>query len=219
MNRGRTSKLVLLALVVLGVAACIWWQFYPRDVRRWESSLATADGEMLKALFTYSNTKQFGHAHLVLVGGDSPEFKVRLTRSTSAPIDWRGDIRPVAINILKGRLYLVSLGRRNNGPQNEFVCEAYDGGHWREIPLIDVPPVIAINNCGFPDGNTVSMSAVAHREYLKTVDFRRSITARLWFCMEYGKSYSDVYNATIPEEFVLGFYSKHFGGPIRGQAL
>lgn len=204
-------RLLLVLLAIVGLVGLLIWKFvFPRVVETWEAHITTQDGRVLEVSAEYSNRKQFGHADIFLVGGGSPEYGLTIHGAGPTEIKWRGSVSPVVIDGLGGRIYLVSFGHQGSNDEPAFVYCVWEGDTWRTLRPTEFPAAIAVVNFGTrppSEGEDVRV-ALRDRDYLISQRFRRSLTARLWYCIERGVKYWEVRSLTVPEEFVVAFYER-----------
>jgi hypothetical protein len=188
-----------------------------REFDRWREVVALADGTLITVNHRHSNDPCISFGLFGGIGSGDDHFSVAEFAVPPGKFRWAvaRDERPIVLRLDQDRPWLATFDRtdmRNIGFRFYTFAE---NGRAREIPAADFPKRLAIQNLwlskanGTRDGRPVNEYEIAAALDPGSIDFPRSLTAKLWLCLDQGLPYG----GDEVDPVFLGEYKKKYLGP------
>lgn len=149
-------KWIVWSLVAVVGLAGLMLAMLGREHQERSFALTLADGRAAQVRLHGSQRRSFG-GHAFHIGGGDHQAEVQIDVGDEH-YAWSGtDERPVVVDAVDGRLYLVLFRPGLDVPEAErFVVLVASGEQWRQVPLGELPPAIARQNVGFGEWEQAS---------------------------------------------------------------
>lgn len=195
-GRRRSPGSCALRLVVFLVLGCVagWW--FLRE--RWtsETDISLADGQTLLVRKSGSEWRYFGLGHgMGGFGGGGFRQELEFTHD-GTKYSWDGNSEPIVLQMDDGHPVLVTFDRETNFAKITFRYFRHEG-KWQELPLTSFPPRLAIQNMWLGDD-----AKLIRRADPADSRFRRSLMAKLRYCIIHGTQYWELERRDIEQKFL-----------------
>ncbi|MGV3662437.1 MAG: hypothetical protein ACO1TE_19795 [Prosthecobacter sp.] len=180
---------------------------------RWdyESDVALADGSTLKVRKSGSQRRYFGIGHGMGFGGGHLKQKLEFSKDGQKFV-WEGGYTPILLQFDGATPLVVAFDRESDDlTRRGLRYFRRADGTWKELPLNQFPRRLAHQNLwlhhhhGWVDGVELDEYDIVKRHDPEDVHFRRSLMAKVWFCIATGKTYEESGKKDITAEFLREF--------------
>ena len=144
--------------------------------------------EQIKGLF-------ISGGHGWSLGSEKSSYELAFTDGGST-IRWQGAGVPITLRSQGSAYYLATFDRETDMHHVDFKCYVWDGA-WKELPTKLFPRSLAVNNLKHFDSSTPVP--------FESPEFRWSLLAHLWLCIDSGRHYWEVSHSMVETKFVTGF--------------
>lgn len=207
MNKKSLLKRTIVAIAV--IAGLFLFLKYRRIHNKWEEEIFLVNGNKVVVAFDSSHRAFYGPPHNRFGGGDNQiDFKFNLNGKM---VQYESEFVPIIIQKHKGKIYLILY--RAIGFGNRLKLMIFDDG-LKEIAASEFPKNIAIQNRTFDYHSSLNKTIYGEPIIISTLDpeninFRKSLTAQLWYFLENGKGKVDKWGNEIKKEFLV-YYKKKY---------
>lgn len=201
MNRILAAIFALLAAVAgASVSAREQWSA--------KAPIALAAGDQLIVEHNGSQRTFVGHPHVFGFGGGDPRHELKFARDGVAYV-WKGPFIPVVLDFDGATPVLVVFDRETDFAHVTYRYYRYEKKTWKQRPLETFPRQLALQNMWLTKNNAEDQFETVRLRDPESDYFRRSLTARLWYCMVNGKQYWQVESQSIPSEFLRDYKNQY----------
>jgi hypothetical protein len=153
----------------------------PEADHRFSSSgeLQLVDGTRLRVDVRYELRRPgFEIPKLISVGSSGQLWELKFQRN-GLLYEWRGSLPPMLLQEHEGSMYVVSI---NENETTHFLFHKANVGKWQAISANDFPRSVALQNLRIVSPASKPHEPLSFTQPLNvsTIEFRRSLTARLW---------------------------------------
>lgn len=218
--------------MLLGGAAIYYWAFIQREHTEWSEQIRLWDGKRLEIQQNSSHKAYHGtphHLNPFWWGGGDPWHITTFTWNDTNYC-WEGPYIPIAIQPDQDGTFYIAVFDRETAPGKFRLYRKTTTCQWQEIDRKDFPRHLAIQNTWLSEENGIRNDHTVVNEYEivanmnpADIDFRRSLTAKLWSYLE-NPGFSTFED--VPETFLQKYKSKwiraantdRHGSPLANQS-
>ena len=146
-------------------------------------------------VFTQTKGLFISGGHGWSLGSQKNSYEIAFTDKGNT-VRWQGAGVPITLQSQGSSYYLVTFDRETDRQHVDFKCYVWDG-EWKKIPIKLFPKSLAVQNLiTFDSGVPVSF---------ESSEFRWSLLAHFWLCIDSGLSYGEVSHSMVETDFVDQF--------------